>query len=192
MPRDPSVFVHPNGLCESEDVGPRTRIWAFAHVLDGAVIGADCNICDGAFVEGGAQIGDNVTIKNGVLVWDKVTIERDVFVGPGAVFTNDFTPRADFPKAPDEFLATRVRRGATIGANATIVCGATIGERVFIGAGAVVSGDVAAHALMAGVPARRVGWVCDCGLRLDDDLRCGCGRRFQPNNSDGGLAPVDA
>jgi UDP-2-acetamido-3-amino-2,3-dideoxy-glucuronate N-acetyltransferase len=192
MPRDPSVFVHPSGLCESDQVGPRTRVWAFAHVLDGAVVGADCNICDGAFVEGGAQIGDNVTIKNGVFVWDKVTIERDVFVGPGAVFTNDFTPRADFPKTPDEFLPTLVRQGATIGANATIVCGGTIGERAFIAAGAVVSGDVPAHALMAGVPARPVGWVCDCGLRLDDNLRCTCGRAFQPANFGGGLASLDA
>jgi UDP-2-acetamido-3-amino-2,3-dideoxy-glucuronate N-acetyltransferase len=176
---DPSVFVHPAGLCESDQVGARTRVWAFAHVLAGAVVGADCNICDGVFVEGGARVGDRVTIKNAVLVWDRVTIEDDVFVGPGAVFTNDPTPRVAFPKEPVDFLPTLVRQGATIGANATVVCGVTIGLSAFVAAGAVVAADVESHALVAGNPARRVGWVCECGRRLDDGLRCACGRAYK-------------
>jgi acetyltransferase-like isoleucine patch superfamily enzyme len=122
---DRTVRVHPAGLCESSEVGPRTRIWAFAHVLPGAVVGADCNICDHAFVETGARVGDRVTVKNAVLIWDGVTIEDDVFIGPNVVFTNDLNPRAHVTKGRDRFVPTVVRRGATIGANATVVCGVT-------------------------------------------------------------------
>jgi acetyltransferase-like isoleucine patch superfamily enzyme len=176
---DSSVFVHPNALVESDDVGPRTRVWAFAHIMPGAVVGADCNICDHAFIETGARIGDRVTVKNNVLVWDKVTVEDEVFLGPNAVFTNDLTPRVAFKKNPEEFIATLVRRGATIGANATIVCGVTIGEQAMIGAGAVVTRDVPAHALVVGNPAERIGWACVCGNRIGDELVCpACGRRF--------------
>ncbi len=174
-----SLFVHPMGLCESTSVGPGTRVWAFAHVMEGAVVGADCNICDHAFVERGARLGDRVTVKNAVLIWDRVTIEDDVFLGPGVVFTNDLKPRAAFKKSPDQFLPTVVRRGATVGANATIVCGTTIGAQAFVAAGAVVTRDVAAHALVAGSPARRVGWVCGCGERLGADLACSCGRAYR-------------
>jgi acetyltransferase-like isoleucine patch superfamily enzyme len=182
------VFVHPHGLCESDHVGPGTRVWAFAHVLPGAVIGTDCNICDHAFVEGGARLGDNVTVKNGVLVWDGVEVGNDVFLGPAMVFTNDLTPRADVKKSAAEFVRTGVHDGATIGANATIVCGVTIGERAFVAAGAVVTRDVAAHALVAGNPARRIGWVCTCGARLDDALRCtSCGSGFRVLSEDAGL-----
>jgi UDP-2-acetamido-3-amino-2,3-dideoxy-glucuronate N-acetyltransferase len=190
MARDPSVYVHPAGLCESDDVGARTRVWAFAHVLPGAVIGTDCNICDGVFVEGGAVIGDRVTVKNGTLVWDRVTIENDVFLGPGTVFTNDPGPRADFPKTPSDFAPTLVCRGATVGANATIVCGVTIGPRAFVAAGAVVAGDVPGHALVVGNPARPMGWVCECGQRLGEDLRCRCGRVFAEDGA--GLVVLDA
>src|SRR3954468_4142386 len=105
------VRVHPLGLCESNDVGPGTRVWAFAHVMSGAVVGADCNICDGAFVEGGAVLGNNVTVKNGVLVWHGVTVEDDVFLGPGVVFTNDYAPRAAIKKDAAELLTTTVRAG---------------------------------------------------------------------------------
>jgi UDP-2-acetamido-3-amino-2,3-dideoxy-glucuronate N-acetyltransferase len=190
MTLDPTVFVHERGLCESEDVGPRTRIWAFAHVMRGAVIGADCNVCDHAFVESGARIGDRVTIKNNSLVWDRVTIEDEVFVGPNTVFTNDLVPRVAFKHSPAEFLPTLVRRGATIGANATIVCGVTIGERAFVGAGAVVVRDVPAHAVMVGSPARRIGWMCACGERLAEALACGCGRRYRLVDPAVGLEPL--
>ena len=179
MSVDPSVFVHPNALVESDDVGARTRVWAFAHIMPGAVVGSDCNICDHAFIETGARLGNRVTVKNNVLVWDKVTVEDEVFLGPNAVFTNDLTPRVAFKKKPEEFVATLVKRGATIGANATIVCGVTIGEQAMIGAGAVVKRDVPAHALVVGNPAKRIGWACVCGTRLGDDLACpSCGRRF--------------
>lgn len=175
------VFVHPQGLCESADVGAGTRVWAWAHVLEGAVVGAGCNICDHAFVEGGARLGDRVTVKNGVLVFDGVTVEDEVFLGPHVVFTNDLTPRAHVRKAPEEYVPTRVSHGASIGANATVVCGTTIGAHALVGAGAVVTGDVAPHALVVGNPARRVGWVCTCGHRLDDGLVCAaCGLRYAP------------
>jgi UDP-2-acetamido-3-amino-2,3-dideoxy-glucuronate N-acetyltransferase len=178
---DPSVFVHPNALCESENVGPRTRVWAFAHIMPGAIVGADCNICDHAFIESGAKIGDRVTVKNNVLLWDKVTVEDEVFLGPNAVFTNDLTPRVAFKKAPEDFVPTLVRRGASIGANVTIVCGLTIGEQAMIGAGSVVTRDVPSHALMVGNPARRIGWSCVCGRKLGDDLACTCGRHYAPD-----------
>jgi UDP-2-acetamido-3-amino-2,3-dideoxy-glucuronate N-acetyltransferase len=177
---DQSVFVHPNALCESDDVGPRTRVWAFAHVMSGAVVGSDCNICDHAFIESGARIGNHVTVKNNVLLWDKVTIEDEVFLGPNAVFTNDLTPRVAFKKKPEDFKPTLVRRGASIGANATIVCGVTIEEQAMVGAGAVVTRDVPAYALVVGNPARQIGWMCACGERLGDDLVCRrCGRRYR-------------
>ena len=172
------VFVHDRALCESETVGAGTRVWAFAHVMAGARIGEDCNICGGAFVEGGAVIGDRVTVKNNVLVWDRVTIGDDVFLGPAVTFTNDLDPRAKFKKSPDQFTPTNVGRGATIGANATVVCGTDIGEHAFVGAGAVVVDDVLPHALVVGNPAKRIGWSCECGRRLPDELVCECGRRY--------------
>jgi UDP-2-acetamido-3-amino-2,3-dideoxy-glucuronate N-acetyltransferase len=187
---DPSVFVHPMGLCESDRVGPRTRIWAFAHVLPGATVGADCNLGDHAFVEGGARLGDRVTVKNAVLVWDRVTVEDEVFLGPNVVFTNDLTPRVGFRKTPEQLVATLVRRGASVGANATVVCGVTIGCRALVAAGAVVVRDVADHALVAGNPARRVGWVCTCGRRLGGDLVCGCGRGYRLVDETSELAQV--
>jgi UDP-2-acetamido-3-amino-2,3-dideoxy-glucuronate N-acetyltransferase len=178
VPLDPSVFVHERSLCESEEVGPRTRIWAFAHVMRGAVVGSDCNIGEHCFIESGASLGNRVTVKNGVAVWDGVDIEDEVFVGPYAVFTNDRNPRVAFKKTRDAFLPTRIERGATIGANATIGCGLTIGEGAFIGAGAVVTATVPRYALMVGNPARRTGWMCACGERLPAELRCGCGRAY--------------
>jgi len=175
---DQSVFVHPLGVCESDDVGPRTRIWAFAHVLSGARIGSDCNICDHAFVEGHVVVGDRVTVKNAVLLFDGVTVGDDVFLGPNCVFTNDLNPRASVKKGADRLLTTVLEPEATIGANATIVCGVTVRRGALVGAGAVVSRDVPAFALVVGSPARRIGWVCGCGERLPDSLACACGQRF--------------
>ena len=169
-------------------MGAGTRVWAFAHVLPGAVIGVDCNVCDHTYVETGAVVGNGVTIKNGVQIWDGVTLEDDVFVGPNATFTNDLRPRAFMKKDPSEFLPTLVRRGATIGANATLVCGITVGEEAFVAAGAVVTGDVPARAFVAGSPAARKGWVCTCGERLGEDLACAkCGRRFRLVDEQTGL-----
>jgi UDP-2-acetamido-3-amino-2,3-dideoxy-glucuronate N-acetyltransferase len=189
MARDPSVFVHERALCESDDIGPRTRVWAFAQVMKGARVGADCNICGHAFLETGAVLGNHVTVKNSVLLWDKVTVEDDVFLGPNVVFTNDMNPRAAFKKPPERFLSTRVRKGASIGANATIVCGTTIGEQAFVGAGSVVIRDVPAHALVVGNPARRIGWMCACGEKLDQKLACACGRHYRLIDATAGLLP---
>ncbi len=178
MTPPPDVFVHPQGLCESIDVGPGTRVWAFAHVMEGAVVGANCNVCDHAFIESGARVGDRVTVKNAVLVWDGVTVEDDAFLGPNVVFTNDLRPRASIRKTRAQLTPTLVRRGATLGAGVVVVCGTTIGEHAFAAAGAVIVKDVAPHALVTGNPAKQVGWVCACGDRLDDDLVCGCGRSY--------------
>ncbi len=179
------VFVHEQGLCESETVGAGTRIWAFAHVLQGARVGRNCNICDGAFVEGRAVIGDRVTIKNQVLVFDRVEIGDDCFVGPGVVFTNDRNPRSKLRKGNGHLLRTRVGEGATIGANATIVCGIEIGAHAFVGAGSLVRDDLPEHAFAVGNPARQIGWACLCGNRLDDSHACGaCGRRYRPGTGD--------
>jgi acetyltransferase-like isoleucine patch superfamily enzyme len=187
MALDASVFIHEKALCESDDIGAGTRVWAFAHVMKGAKIGRGCNICDHVFVETGASIGDHVTVKNNVLLWDKVVVEDDVFLGPNAVFTNDRVPRAAFKNSADLFLPTLVRRGATIGANATIVCGVTVGEQAFVGAGAVVIKDIPAHALVVGNPARQVGWLCECGEKLSEELRCGCGRGYRLVSATDGL-----
>lgn len=153
----PDHFQHPAALVESEKIGARTRIWAFAHVLPGAVIGEDCNICDHVFVENDVIVGHRVTIKCGVQLWDGVRLEDDVFVGPNATFTNDPFPRSR--KRPAAFAETFVRRGASIGANATILCGLTIGAGAMVGAGAVVTHDVPPNAIVVGNPARITGYA---------------------------------
>ena len=154
---NPRYYAHPDARIETEEIGPRTRVWAFAHVLTGARIGADCNICDHTFIEGGAEIGDRVTIKCGVQLWEGVTLEDDVFVGPNATFTNDPFPRSK--RHPASYARTRVRRGASIGANATILPGVTIGSQAMIGAGAVVTRDVPARAIVVGNPGYVSGYV---------------------------------
>jgi acetyltransferase-like isoleucine patch superfamily enzyme len=174
------VFVHPKGLCESDTVGGGTRVWAFAHILPGAVVGTDCNVCDHAFIETGAVVGNRVTVKNAVLIWDRVTVEDDVFLGPNMIFTNDFRPRAVVKKGRDTLTPTLVRHGATIGANATIVAGVVVGEHAFVAAGTVVIRDVPAHGLVVGNPARLIGWACSCGERLTDSLECpACALTYQ-------------
>ena len=152
-----SHFVHPLGLCESASVGPGTRIWAFAHVLPGARIGADCNICDHVFVENDVILGDRVTVKSGVQLWNGLHIENDVFIGPNATFSNDRFPRSK--EYPDRFETTHIERGASIGANATILPGLRIGLRAMVGAGAVVTRSVPPYAIVVGNPARIVGYV---------------------------------
>lgn len=158
-----SHYVHPQGLCESDDVGERTRIWAFAHVLPGARIGADCNICDHVFIENDVVIGDRVTVKCGVQLWDGLRVEDDVFIGPNATFTNDAFPRSR--QYPERFAQTTVGRGASIGANATILPGVSIGRNAMIGAGAVVTRSVPPHAIVVGNPARITGYVSETGAR---------------------------
>ena len=158
------VFKHPLSLVESDEIGPGTRIWAWAHVMKGARLGADCNVGEHCFIESGAILGDRVTVKNGVAVWEGVTAEDDVFLGPNAVLTNDLRPRSKVYREKVE--PTLLKRGASIGANATILCGITIGEYAMIGAGAVVTKDVPSQTLVLGNPGRVVGHVCRCGGSL--------------------------
>lgn len=151
------AFIHPQALCESPHIGDGTRVWAFAHVLPRARIGADCNICDGVFVENDVVVGDRVTVKCGVQLWDGVRLEDDVFVGPNATFSNDRFPRSR--QRPERFAETIVRKGASIGANATLLPGLTIGPGAMVGAGAVVLRSVPANAIVVGNPARIVGYT---------------------------------
>ena len=180
---------HPLAIVETDDIGAETRVWAFAHVMAGAKVGCRCNLGEGVFIEGGVVIGNDVTIKNGVAVYDKVVVEDDVFLGPHCVFTNDLRPRSGrFKKSAETFAPTRIKRGATIGANATVVCGHEVGEYAMVAAGAVVTQDVAPYVLVGGVPARPMGFVCACGESLTTDLRCRCGRAYR--RLDRGLEPV--
>ena len=146
-------------------IGEGTKVWHFSHVCAGARIGARCNLGQNVFVAGNVVIGDNVKIQNNVSVYDAVTLEDDVFCGPSMVFTNVYNPRSAVTRK-DEYRDTRVKRGATLGANCTIVCGTTIGEYAFVGAGAVINRNVPSFALMAGVPARQIGWMSRFGERL--------------------------
>jgi acetyltransferase-like isoleucine patch superfamily enzyme len=152
-----TFFVHPQGICESTDIGEGTRIWAFSHVLRGARIGADCNVGEGVFIENDVVVGDRVTVKNGVQLWDGLRVGDDVCIGPNATFTNDPFPRSRVYDHP--IAVTRIEAGASIGANATILPGVNIGSRAMVGAGAVVTRDVPEGAVVTGNPARVVGSV---------------------------------
>lgn len=158
-------FLHSLALVEpGAIIGARTKIWAFSHILSGAIIGEDCNICDHTFVEGKAVIGNRVTIKCGVYVWDSITVEDEVFIGPSAVLTNDATPRSRNTNWTCQ--RTVLKKGCSIGAGAIITPGCVIGSYAMVGAGAVVTRDVPALALVVGTPARFHGWVCQCGKKL--------------------------
>ncbi|AWV90556.1 acyltransferase [Bradymonas sediminis] len=180
-----AVTAHPSAIIDpGATIGDGTRIWHFSHICAGAEIGANCSLGQNVFVAGGARIGAGSKIQNNVSIFDGVVLAEDVFVGPSAVFTNVRHPRAHVSRR-SEYGATRVGRGASIGANATIVCGSTahprvIGEYALVGAGSVVTCDLRAHALVVGNPARQIGWVCACGERLDDDLICArCANQYR-------------
>jgi UDP-2-acetamido-3-amino-2,3-dideoxy-glucuronate N-acetyltransferase len=176
------VFIHESAYVdEGAQIGAGTKIWHFCHVMPGAVIGERCSLGQNVVVMNGTKIGDNARIQNNVSIYEGVELEDDVFCGPSMVFTNVVNPRSHVSRK-NEYRRTLVRRGSSIGANATIVCGVTLGEFAFIGAGAVITKDVLAHALMAGVPARRIGWMCQCGERLPESgigTCAACGTSYQ-------------
>ena len=161
--------VHPSAVIDRDcSIGKDTRIWHFCHISQGAQIGERCVLGQKDYIGRGVRIGSNCKIQHNVAVYEKVTLEDDVFCGPSMVFTNVMNPRSAFPRDRETgFLPTLVKRGATIGANATIVCGTTIGEHAFIGAGSVVTRDVPAYAVVYGCPARQHGWMCECGEKLE-------------------------
>ena len=179
------VTIHPTALVdEGAQIGEGSRVWHWTHVCGGARIGASCSLGQNVFVGNDVIIGNNVKIQNNVSVYDAVRLEDDVFCGPSVVFTNVYNPRSAITRK-NEYRQTLVCRGATLGANSTIVCGAMIGEHAFVGAGAVVNRDVPAYALMLGVPAKRRGWMCICGVRLQGtgEVHCHCGASYQINDS---------
>lgn len=181
-----TAFVHESAYVdEGSLIGERTKIWHFCHISSGAEIGTDCSLGQNVFVGQNVKIGSHVKIQNNVSVYEGVVLEDYVFCGPSMVFTNVRTPRSAFPRNTSaDYSETRVRLGASIGANATIVCGVTIGEWAFVAAGAVVTKDVPAYALVAGIPARVVGWVCQCGVTVglleSEHAGCReCGRTYE-------------
>ena len=175
------TMFHEQALVETRSIGEGTRVWRNAHILPGAVIGANCNIGENCYVEGHVTLGNGVTVKNNVAIWDNISIEDDVFIGPAAVFTNDFRPRACIKKTFRELDSTVIKKGATIGANATIVCGITIYEHAFVGAGAVVTRDVPPYTVVYGNPAAHRGFMCECTSPIPEQegqYTCPCGLRY--------------
>ena len=185
--QDKEYFVHPSSFVDDGvTIGTGTKIWHFCHIQTGAVIGEKCSFGQNVNVSNNVTIGKGCKLQNNVSLYEGIELEDYVFCGPSCVFTNDLTPRAKYPKGHAGYKRTLVKTGASIGANATIVCGHTVGGWAMVGAGAVVTTDVPSHALMLGVPARKVDWVCECGERLHGKLTCSyCGREY--TETDGGL-----
>lgn len=174
-------FVHESSYIDEDvEIGKGTKIWHFCHVQKGARIGENCSFGQNVNVSNNVIIGNGVRVQNNVSIYEGVELEDYVFCGPSMVFTNDLTPRVKYPKGSAGYKKTLVKEGASIGANATIVCGHTVGKWAMIAAGAVVTKDVPDHALMAGVPAKQIGWVCECGERLDSKYKCKiCDRSYK-------------
>ncbi len=174
-------IVHESSyIDENVTIGRGTKIWHFCHIQSGVVIGEGCSLGQNVNISNNVRIGSYVKIQNNVSVYEGVELEDYVFCGPSMVFTNDLTPRSKYPKGAAGYIRTLVKEGASIGANATIVCGNIIGRYAIIAAGAAVCNDVLDHALMVGIPARQIGWVCECGQKLDQDLVCEvCHRKYK-------------
>jgi len=179
-----NYFIHPSSFIDDDvQIGEGTKIWHFCHIMSGAKIGKNCKIGQSVFIDRDVKIGNNVKIQNNVSVYRGVTLEDNVFCGPSMAFTNVFNPRSAYPRDIREYRGTLVKKGATIGANATIICGVTLGENAFIGAGTVVTEDVPDYALVYGNPARIKGWMCECGEKLEfknDRAICNkCGKEYK-------------
>lgn len=194
---EPDYFVHESSYVDQPcEIGAGTKIWHFSHIMTGSTVGRNCNIGQNVVISPRCVVGNNVKIQNNVSVYTGVILEDDVFCGPSMVFTNVINPRSHVERK-DEYRDTVVRKGASIGANATIICGHTIGRYAFIGAGSVVTRDVPAYAVVFGAPARLKGWVCTCGLKLEmstdpdteEQAQCECGRVF--NRSGTTVLPAD-
>ena len=177
-------YVHESAFVDGNvTIGENTKVWHFSHIQSGAVVGKNCSIGQNVNIANNVKIGDYVKIQNNVSVYEGVELEDYVFCGPSMVFTNDLTPRSKYPKGSSKYLKTLVKYGATIGANATIICGNIIGKWAMIASGAVVTKNVPDYALFAGVPAKQIGWVCECGQTLKEDFHCSsCGRKYIMEN----------
>lgn len=190
-------FVHESSYIDKDVyIGEDTKIWHFCHIQSGASIGRKCSLGQNVNISNNVKIGNGVKIQNNVSVYEGVELEDDVFCGPSMVFTNDLTPRAKYPKGQSGYRQTLIKHDATLGANCTIICGHTIGEFATVAAGAVVTNDVKAYALMAGVPAKQIGWVCECGQVLGGNLICNvCKRKYKmennPDERGGGILKAD-
>lgn len=179
-----NVYVHESSFVDSgAAVGEGTKIWHFCHIQEGAVIGNYCSLGQNVNIGKNVRLGHGVKIQNNVSVYEGVELEDYVFCGPSCVFTNDLTPRSKYPKGSEAYKRTVVRQGASIGANATIICGNEVGAWSMVGSGAVVTKDVKPHALVVGVPAMQVGWVCECGSVLDGELQCSvCSKKYREDS----------
>ena len=176
------IFIHPNAIIDTDHIGQATRIWAYVHVLSGAIIGTNCNICDFVFIENDVILGNNVTVKSGVQLWDGIVIEDDVFIGPNVTFVNDIYPRSK--QYLEKFPRTVLRRGSSIGANSVLLAGIEVGKYAMIGAGAVVTKNVGNYQMFVGNPAKPKGLVCRCGTPVEPgsiqnlSYICSCGDQY--------------
>ena len=186
------VFIHPTAIVDEEvSIGEGTRIWHWSHLMSGVIVGKNCNIGENAFLETGVELGNNVKVKNNVAIYTGVKCEDDVFLGPNCVFTNVNNPRS-FIERKSEFRDTIIHRGATIGANATVVCGHDIGEYAFVGAGSVVTKSVPPYTMVVGNPAKFYSYVCRCGYRLDEKYTCvQCGQVYRLNEEEETISLID-
>ena len=172
-------FVHETSIVDDNvEIGENTKVWHFSHIQSGARIGENCSFGQNVNISNNVKIGNGVKVQNNVSIYEGVELEDYVFCGPSMVFTNDLTPRAKYPKGHTGYKKTILHTGVTVGANATVVCGHELGEWCMVAAGAVVTKNVKPYALVAGVPAKQIGWVCECGLQMDDTLECSCGRKY--------------